>query len=577
MHQDGSARVLTKFAEAADVIDVSMGADDGFDREPMAAEEFEDAGDFVARIDHKRFAADGVADDRAIALQHSHRNGDVDEPLRNGVEGGHGVGHKLKVYHCVRWIQERGARWQALTLLSCSGRRRMETEETSSALETPLAALHKSAGATMGTWFGCALPDRWTDAREEEEFARKSVALVDKNYRAYLAFTGPDRVRYLNAILTNNIKDLSPGQGNVSLMLNPQGHILAEIETYALPESLFCVSYARIRERLIEAIEKYIIMDDVTLKDESQRYGTLAIEGPNAAAVAQELTGVDISTLVELGRIECRVSSIPCWITKRSPGGVAGCEFLAERESLASLWQIILERVKKHGGGPMGYAALSAERLAQGVPWFGYDFGEKQIPHEAGLQDSHISYTKGCYTGQEIVERVRSRGQVSRRRVDLTFDGAGVPAAGETLTVDGKEIGFVTRVAVPSFMTHAIGMGYVRKDHNAVGSFLNWSGGAGVVAEFPGALYSMDVDPTSPPITRHLLATFIGRAVTGRLEEREWSRFAVNHYHDEKMEEARRECVRLIGVKADGDVHRLEKNEIDRLTFLANDLRGAKL
>lgn len=361
----------------------------------------------------------------------------------------------------------------------------METEETSSALETPLAALHKSAGATMGMWFGCALPDHWADAREEEEFARKSVALVDKNYRAYLSFTGPDRVRYLNAILTNNIKDLSPGHGNVSLMLNPQGHILAEIETYAQAESLFCVSYAMIRERLIEAIEKYIIMDDVTLTDESQRYGTLAIEGPKAAAVAQELTSVDLSTLGDLGRIECAVTSIPCWITKRSPGGVAGCEFLAERESMANLWQIILESVKKHAGGPMGCAALSAERLAQGVPWFGYDFGEKQIPHEAGLQDSHISYTKGCYTGQEIVERVRSRGQVNRRRVDLIFDGPGVPAAGETLTVDGKEAGFVTRAAVPSFLSHAIGMGYVRKDHNALGSQLSWSRGTAVVSKFP--------------------------------------------------------------------------------------------
>jgi folate-binding protein YgfZ len=363
----------------------------------------------------------------------------------------------------------------------------MNTGETSSALETQLAALHKSAGATMGTWFGCALPDHWADPRAEEEFARKTVALVDKNYRAYLSFTGPDRVRYLNAILTNNIKDLAPGQGNVSLMLNPQGHILAEIKTYALVESLFCVSYTMIRERLVEAIEKYIIMDDVTLTDESWRFGTLAIEGPKAAAVAREIAGIDLSALRELERIESTVASIPCWITRRSSGGVLGCEFLCERERLAELWQVLLAGVKKHGGGAMGYAALSAQRLAQGVPWFGYDFGEKQIPHEAGLQDSHISYTKGCYTGQEIVERVRSRGQVNRRRVDLIFNGTGVPASGETLTVDEKEAGFVTRAAVPSFLSHAIGMGYVRKDFNMPGSRLSWSGGTAVVSKFPEA------------------------------------------------------------------------------------------
>jgi aminomethyltransferase len=168
-------------------------------------------------------------------------------------------------------------------------------DETSIALETPLAALHKSAGATMGTWFGCELPDYWTNARDEQEFARKSVALVDENYRAYLSFTGPDRVRYLNAILTNNIKELGVGRGSLSLLLNPQGRILAEIETYALVESLLCVSHTMIRERLIEWLDKYIIMDDVTLADETARFGTLGIEGPEAAAVALEVAGLEIS------------------------------------------------------------------------------------------------------------------------------------------------------------------------------------------------------------------------------------------------------------------------------------------
>ena len=196
----------------------------------------------------------------------------------------------------------------------------MESGEKVIALETPLAALHRDSGASMGTWFGCVLPDHWTNAREEQEFARKSVALTDKNCLSYLSFTGPDRVRYLNAILTNNIKDLAVGQGNSSLLLNPQGHILAEVETYALPESLFCLSYAMIRERLIEVIEKYIIMDDVTLTDESQRYGAMALEGPKAADVVRDLAGIDLLAISELGRIETTFASIPCWLKRRSPG-----------------------------------------------------------------------------------------------------------------------------------------------------------------------------------------------------------------------------------------------------------------
>jgi aminomethyltransferase len=123
----------------------------------------------------------------------------------------------------------------------------------------------------------------------------------------------------------------------------------------------------------------------------------------------------------------------------------------------------------------MGYAALSARRLAQGIPWFGYDFGEQQIPHEAGLETSHISYTKGCYTGQEIVERVRSRGQVNRRRVRLQFEGGVVPSAGAALAVGGKEVGQVTRAARSFYPAAILGMGYVRKEHAEAGCSLEWS------------------------------------------------------------------------------------------------------
>jgi folate-binding protein YgfZ len=359
----------------------------------------------------------------------------------------------------------------------------VEIASTGAALDTPLAAQHSRAGARMGVWLGCTLPDDFGDAAAEYRFARESVALVDKNYRAYLSFTGPDRVRYLNAILTNNIKDLSGGQGNVSLLLNPQGHILAEIETYAFADKLFCVSYAMIRERLIEWLDKYIIMDDVTLTDETARFGTLALEGPKVATVVREVSGIDIAPFEDLSSHDGAVGSLPCRIVKRSPGGIPRAEFVVEQEKLAALWQILLDAARRHGGGPVGYTAMSGRRLAQGVPWFGYDFGEKQIPHEAGLQDSHISYTKGCYTGQEIVERVRSRGQVNRQRVGLVFSGDAVPPAGTPLTMDGKEVGFVTRAARIWDPPRVIAMAYVRKEANATGTTLQWAGGTATVTK----------------------------------------------------------------------------------------------
>ncbi len=334
----------------------------------------------------------------------------------------------------------------------------------------------------MGNWFGCSLPDRFGDWLAEYRLLRESVGLLDKNYRAYLDFAGPDRVRYLNAILTNNIKDLRENHGGVSLFLNPQGHILAEIETYAMPEKLFCVSYAAVRESLIAALDKYIIMDDVTLTDRTADFATLALEGPKAALVAEELTGIDIADLSELETRLASVEKIPCRLAKRSPGGAASAEFLVDRSQAESLWNLLLAAARKHGGGPAGYTALSSFRLELGVPWFTYDFGEKQIPHEAGLQDSHISYTKGCYTGQEIVERVRSRGQVNRTRVTLRYDaaspsatatdGSALPAPATPLLSDGKEVGFTTRASFSPLLNAPIGMGYLRREKSAPGSLL---------------------------------------------------------------------------------------------------------
>jgi folate-binding protein YgfZ len=345
------------------------------------------------------------------------------------------------------------------------------------AIETPLAQAHQSAGANLATWFGCTLPNDFGDWQHEYEFAKNTVALIDKNYLAYFSFTGPDRARYLNAILTNNIKDLQPGQGNISLLLNPQGRILAEIETQAEPDRLLCISHAMIRAQLSETLEKFIIMDDVTLTDETDRYGTLSLQGPQTAQLIRELAAnTDLDSIPDFNSINTHINSIPCIITRKSFTDRLSADIRVERKDLEPLWNFLVEKTRAGGGAPIGYKALNALRLEQQIPWFGYDFGDKQIPHEAGLQDSHISYTKGCYTGQEIVERVRSRGQVNRRRVSLRFPNRiEPPLAGTILTADGKEVGTVTSSSPLPQHNDSIGMGYARKENAAPGSELTFT------------------------------------------------------------------------------------------------------
>ncbi len=399
------------------------------------------------------------------------------------------------------------------------------------------------------------LPDRFAPLETEYRHARETAALIDKNYRAFLFVSGPDRLRYLNAVLTNDVRETAAGRGVPSLLLNAQGHILAELEIYAIGDRHLIISYEMIRERLLETLDKFIIMDDVTLEDATPALAALGVEGPRSPEILRQVAGIEFDSLAELGHVEANIraanlgaadpgatnlgaadpgatnlgatnlgaanlgeanlsaanlsaanlgaanlgaanlgaanlgaanlgAAISARIFRRSPGA-PGFEVLVPRENVAAIWDTLLDSVRAQGGGPIGYSTLNTLRLEAGVPWFGYDFDETVIPHEAGLENSHISYSKGCYTGQEIVERVRSRGHVNRTRAAVEFSAAAIPERGTKLFAAGKEVGQVTRAAFSPAAQHPIGMAYLRREHSAPGTTLEYPAGAARVISLP--------------------------------------------------------------------------------------------
>lgn len=352
-------------------------------------------------------------------------------------------------------------------------------------LETPLLGLHRSAGATIGEYFGTLLPSRFGEFAPEYRALRETVGLVDTNYRAFFSFGGPDRQRYVNALLTSNVRDLKPGQGTVGLLLNPQGHILAEVETYALASSILASSPAMIRERTFSTFEKFIIMDDVTVEDVTDSTGTLDLVGPRTAALLEGFGVIAFGEMPSFSHEEMLVGQIPCRVVRRELAGNPAATLIVGRGHLAALWGELAERVRIQDGAPAGLEAVNSIRLECGIPWFGHDYDDKQIPHEAGLEHSHISYEKGCYTGQEIVERVRSRGHVNRRLTELRFSGVGAPAPGTKLLFGQNEAGSVTSSAFSPTLGQVIGLGYLRREHSAIGTRLDASGMAAEVIEPP--------------------------------------------------------------------------------------------
>jgi folate-binding protein YgfZ len=345
-------------------------------------------------------------------------------------------------------------------------------------METPLIQEHRAAGAKLAEYSGCVLAAQFASFDSEYRAARESVALFDTSWHAVISLAGSDRVRYLNAVLTNNIQALTEGRGTLALLLNTQGHIFAELGVYALREKLLTLSHASVRERTFATLDKYIIMDDVELEDTTDEVGSFAIEGPRAAVIVQQACGVALDQLPGMSIREVTIERMPCQLVRRSHFGQPGAEFIARRQWLPLLWQKLLSGVRAHEGEPIGMNALNTLRLEAHAPWFPADFNDTVIPHEAALEETHISFTKGCYTGQEIVERVRSRGHVNRKRVNLRFSSTTAPVPGTKLRANGADVGAVTSAAFSPAVGAAIGMGYVRREHNNPGSVLQLEGDA---------------------------------------------------------------------------------------------------
>lgn len=357
--------------------------------------------------------------------------------------------------------------------------------EATAAAESPLREEHAHAGASTGVWFSTQLPADYGNFEQEYRQAGTIVAVVDTNFQFVAELTGPDRVRYLNAVTTANINDLQPGESAIGLLLNAQAHILAELRVLALADRLMVLSHAMVAGRTFATLDKFIIMDDATLADHSSEFGMLALVGPVAEKVTTELTGMEMGALAEGAHVEVHAGGIPCRVMRACSLGLRGVEWIVARNQLTALWRLLVDAADRHGGSRAGYRAIDALRLEEGLPWFGVDFDDRVIPQEAGIEQSHISYTKGCYTGQEIVERVRSRGQVNRRLVGLAFEANAVPKPGEPLLSGSETVGRITSAAFSPRAGGPIGFGYLTREFHAPGSRVQWQHGTAEVIALP--------------------------------------------------------------------------------------------
>ena len=341
----------------------------------------------------------------------------------------------------------------------------------------PLEASYRALGAAFVSSRGCLLPERFSDTAEECRAVRASVGVIDRSDRAYLTATGPDAVRFLHGMVSNEVKELEPGQGRYATQLTVQGQIIADLYLLAMADHLLLETEWAVKDRLHETLEKYIIADEVELADRSDQLAALAVEGPQAGALLKAAGALALPGK-ELNHTWVKLAEAPVLVVRLSESGEEGYRLIFIVEYAQNLWDALTAQQTAVGWKPVGHAAFNILRTEAGLPRYGVDMDERTLPPEAGLEARAISYTKGCYIGQEVIERIRSRGHVNRRLVGLYLSGDALPAAGAKLTREGKEVGWLTTVVDSPTLGRRIALGYVRREHLAPGTELAVEAGA---------------------------------------------------------------------------------------------------
>jgi len=318
------------------------------------------------------------------------------------------------------------------------------------------------------------------DVRAEFHEMLTGCGVYELSGRAKATLTGSDRVRWLNGIITNNIRDLSPGHGVYAFLLNPQGRILGDLYAYARTESLVIDTDAAQLPKILELFDHYIIMDDVEVSDSTGQMGAIGLKGLTSRATLQA-AGIDFPDFSQLSFANITWKSIPVTVIRGDGPMVASYEIWASPENLSA----IREALEKSGAKPVGTTALNYLRIAEGIPQYGQDIRERDLPQETG-QERALHFTKGCYIGQEIVERIRSRGAVHRKFTGFLVDGV-LPAPGMKIQIDGKEVGEITSSATLPVANdqYPVALGYIRREVSSFGKQIQVENTKLTVAHLP--------------------------------------------------------------------------------------------
>jgi aminomethyltransferase len=320
-----------------------------------------------------------------------------------------------------------------------------------------------ASGARLGMYRGAETPADFGDSAAEFQALLQGCALLDMSWQAKLVLAGDDRVRWLNGMVTNNVRDLAPGRGVYSFVLSAQGRIQGDLVAYNRGDYLLITTDREQAPTIAEIFDRYIIMDDVEVADISDKLAAIGVAGPKSREILAA-AGLDVSQLEPGQVIDAVWRNVGISIARSAQPQMDGFEIWFASENVDAIWDALVSA----GATPAGSDALELYRIVRGIPRFGVDLRERDLPQETGQQHA-LNFAKGCYIGQEIVERIRSRGNVHRMFTGFEVQGhpvAELPAPGSKVRANDKDVGEITSAARIPFPSgeRTLALGYARRE-----------------------------------------------------------------------------------------------------------------
>jgi folate-binding protein YgfZ len=335
-------------------------------------------------------------------------------------------------------------------------------------------------GGSLGDYRGAETPVSFGDPVAEFQVLELGSGLFDMSWQAKLVLTGEDRVRWLNGMVTNNVRDLAVGHGVYCFVLTAQGRIVADLTAYNRGDYLLLTSDRSQLQTITEMFDRYIIMDDVEIADVGGKLSAVGLAGPLAVQLLEQ-SGIQVTQLAKGQLHDVVWHNMGITVARGTHPNIETYEIWFAADHSATVWDIIAQA----GAKRVGSQALEWYRIARGVPRYGIDLTQRDLPQETE-QKHALNFAKGCYIGQEIVERIRARAILHRTFTGFLVEGE--PPAGGTKLKDGdRNIGEITSAARIPFATggRTVALGYLRRESETPGTRVQIGAQSGIVQSIP--------------------------------------------------------------------------------------------